>query len=371
MITRESLYFISLRQAYLISPLYADRISSRTVLFTSVPRPYLDVATLRELFGEGVMNIWIAKNTKELEKQIEERDKIAFKLESAENSLIRTANGNRTKAIKEAEKHNKKSGGNSDQGELVDGKASTYLDPKKRPTHRLKFLIGKKVDTIDWCREQLSVKNPAIQKVQEEYLSGKGENSGSCFVEFETLRQAQSAFQSLTHHAPLHMAPRYIGKHPKEIIWKNLRLKWWERVIKSYAVTALVVVTIIFWSLPVAFVGFISNLPVLITTKNFTWLSFITALPKPLYGLITGLLPSVLLSVLMSLLPPYLKCTLSPRACCMALLTLDSVGKDQWSTYVLGLRLCCSELLFWLSGRSSFPRHNTKFWSNCRCWSDC
>ena len=36
MITRESIFYINLRQAYLLSPYYASRISSRTVLFTSV-----------------------------------------------------------------------------------------------------------------------------------------------------------------------------------------------------------------------------------------------------------------------------------------------------------------------------------------------
>lgn len=42
MITRESIYFINLRQAYLMSPFYTSRISSRTVLFTSVPEDYMD-----------------------------------------------------------------------------------------------------------------------------------------------------------------------------------------------------------------------------------------------------------------------------------------------------------------------------------------
>lgn len=36
MITRESIYYINIRQAYLLSPLYASRISSRIVLFCSV-----------------------------------------------------------------------------------------------------------------------------------------------------------------------------------------------------------------------------------------------------------------------------------------------------------------------------------------------
>lgn len=36
MITRESIYYINIRQAYLLSPLYAERLSSRTVLYCSV-----------------------------------------------------------------------------------------------------------------------------------------------------------------------------------------------------------------------------------------------------------------------------------------------------------------------------------------------
>lgn len=42
MITRESIFYINLRQAYLMSPFYTSRMSSRTVLFTSVPEDYMD-----------------------------------------------------------------------------------------------------------------------------------------------------------------------------------------------------------------------------------------------------------------------------------------------------------------------------------------
>lgn len=39
-ITRESIYFINLRRAYLLAPFNSARISSRTVLFTDVPVEY-------------------------------------------------------------------------------------------------------------------------------------------------------------------------------------------------------------------------------------------------------------------------------------------------------------------------------------------
>src|ERR1700759_2886703 len=37
MVTREMIYYINLRQAYLLSQLYASRISAGTVLFPAVP----------------------------------------------------------------------------------------------------------------------------------------------------------------------------------------------------------------------------------------------------------------------------------------------------------------------------------------------
>jgi hypothetical protein len=62
---------------------------------------------------------------------------------------------------------------------------------------------------------------------------------------------------------------------------------------------------IVFWAIPVAFVGVLSNLTYL--TNTLTFLQFICNLPTVLIGLITGLLPAVLLAVLMALLPIVLK----------------------------------------------------------------
>jgi hypothetical protein len=100
LITREHIFYINLRQAFLLSPVYANRISSRTVLFTSVPEPYLDERKLRKVFGESVRRIWITGDTKAVDDLVEERDKVAMRLEAAEVKLIRLANAERLKAIK-------------------------------------------------------------------------------------------------------------------------------------------------------------------------------------------------------------------------------------------------------------------------------
>ena len=306
MVMRESIYYINLRQAYLLSPLYASRMSSRTVLFTSVPNAYLDEPKLRRMFGTQVKNLWIANECKEIEDLVEERDKVAFKLEAAETKLVKLANAARLKSIKKGGAHENNLAGADVDGESGSA-AARWLKPKDRPTHRLKFLIGKKVDTINWCRQELERIIPKVDALQAKYRAGEGKFINSVFVEFYTQSQAQAAYQSLTHHQALHMSPRFIGISPEAVIWKNLKINWASRVVRNILVLAFVTVLIIFWSIPVAFVGVLSNIKALEATPGLTWLSFLNKIPSVIFGLVQGLLPSVLLAVLMSLLPIILR----------------------------------------------------------------
>ncbi|KAB5577769.1 hypothetical protein GE09DRAFT_1087316, partial [Coniochaeta sp. 2T2.1] len=300
LIMRECIYYINLRQAFLLSPLYANRISTRTVLFTSVPTPYLDEAKLRKVFGDTVRNIWISGDTKKLDDLIEERDKVAFRLEKAEVKLIKAAN-------KERQKHLKKQGSadaadpiplDAESGSL----AARWLTPKKRPHHRLGFLglIGRKVDTINWCRSELQRLIPDVEAEQASFRAGHYKKIPGVFIEFRTQAEAECAFQVLAHHTGLHMSPKYIGIRPSEVIWKSLALPWWQRLIRRYLVIAFISALILFWAIPVAVVGAISNVNYL---KTISWLTWLDKIPSFIMGVITGLLPAVALSILMSLVP--------------------------------------------------------------------
>lgn len=90
-----------------------------------------------------------------------------------------------------------------------------------------------------------------------------------------------------------------------QVIWSNLKIKWWERVIRQIVIIGFVVALIIFWSVPVAVVGAISNINYL--TCILPWLDFINDIPKVILGVVTGLLPTILLAVLMALLPIILR----------------------------------------------------------------
>ncbi|KAG5924875.1 hypothetical protein E4U61_005722 [Claviceps capensis] len=309
MITRECIYYINLRQAYLLTPHYAKRISARTVLFTSVPQEYLDEAKVRQMFNNAVKNVWIAGNTEELDKQVEERDKVAMKLEGAEVKLIVAVNKARAKALKK--KGEQVAEPDSEGGNVI----SRWVPDKKRPSHRLGFLglFGKKVDTIEWGRAELEKSVPEIERAQAEWKqNGNFTKVGSLFVEFHTQADAQAAYQVITHHQALHMGPKVIGVKPQDVIWKNLSISWWQLILRRYAVYAIVAAMIIFWAIPVAVVAIISKVSFLQTLPGLTW---IASIPEKILGFISGLLPSVALAILMSLVPVFMRALAKVAGC--------------------------------------------------------
>jgi hypothetical protein len=88
---------------------------------------------------------------------------------------------------------------------------------------------------------------------------------------------------------------------PEEVVWKNLSVSYTSRKSKLMLATVVIWIMILFWTIPVAFVGCLSNINYL--TNKLHFLSFINDIPKVVLGVVTGLLPVVLLAVLMALVP--------------------------------------------------------------------
>ncbi|EGO58484.1 hypothetical protein NEUTE1DRAFT_82913 [Neurospora tetrasperma FGSC 2508] len=390
MVCRECIYYINLRQAYLLSPNMSNRLSARTVLFTCIPKPYLDEAKLRKLFGDSVKNIWIPKNTNYLRGLVEDRDDVAERLEKAEIELIKKANTVRMKNIREGKgappfagepatddpQSSKtssfslhQSNESAQDGDLEKGTkpnpvrirerrteappipvdetetpglpgedpgapkksqaddlgpeyqhpygypaslpdvrgsvAALFVRANDRPHHRPLHNFGRRVDTIRWTRARLKVLNRDIWKLRRKFRAGDGHPLSSAFVEFDSQASAEAAYQILSHHQPMHMSPRYIGVRPEQVIWSSLRIRWWEQIMRQFLMLALVVVAIIFWSIPSAAVGIISNIDFL--SEKVPFLFWIPLLPKVILGVIKGLLPAVALSMLMAIVPAGLR----------------------------------------------------------------
>lgn len=292
LIYRELVYYTTFRHVLQTTPFYDSLLSSRTLLLTEVPSTLLQEPELRSYFPTAT-NLWYARDYKELEKKVEERTKLSNKYEGTLNKVINKAVKLRNKLLKK----------NKPTPEPADDLNKYLKDGKKRPTHKLKFLIGKKVDTLDYGVERLGELNREIRKGQLE--SGANTQIPSVFIEFPTQLELQKAFQAIPYHPELKKAQRFTGLAPDDVIWENLALTKTKRRIKKIIASTVLTLTIIFWCIPVAVVGAISNINML--TDKVPFLKFIEKMPPKIMGIITGLLPVVLLAVLMSLVPPFIK----------------------------------------------------------------
>ncbi|TFK73459.1 DUF221-domain-containing protein [Pluteus cervinus] len=347
----EMRHFILERQKYLISPKHAKSVQANTILITGVPEKYLSKGLLHKMYNElpgGVKKIWINRDLKELPDIYDRRMDACAKLESAETALLRTAAKLR---LAELKKRGVTSGKKSSDPEVGSAEDFVPAVPREsRPQHRLGSIpfTGEKVDTIDWAREEikkctelLEEGRKVIAKEDEEaeaedqaVYGAQGSRAAaaklkefggkmkqvvtrkkaseyqypplnSVFVTFNKQIAAHLAINSLAHHEPYRMSARYIEVAPADVIWSNLGLNPYEikvRVAISWAATAAL---IIFWAIPVAFVGVVSNIHTVCAQAS--WLAWICTLPKIVVGIISGILPPVLLAVLMMLLPIVLR----------------------------------------------------------------
>ncbi|KAL1593300.1 hypothetical protein SLS60_010908 [Paraconiothyrium brasiliense] len=278
LIWRELSYLIKLRQAYLLSAWNSSRISSRTVLFTNVPDEYLTHQRLHRMFS-GVSQVWLTSDFAHLEEQVDDVNKTALKLEGGEMKLIQ-------KAVKAAVKSRKGSGADGQTTQPKPTSWNEFVASKDRPTHRLKLLIGKKVDTIDYGKDHLRELLPEVQASQRSHIAGKEKLLNAVFIEFETMAAAQTASAITIHDKPATFVARQTGILPGEIIWKNLKMNSWNRSLRRGLATAFIFAMILFWSFPVAVVGIISNVNYL--TGNVPFLRWINDIPQAVVAKLAG-----------------------------------------------------------------------------------
>ncbi|CCE33609.1 uncharacterized protein CPUR_07535 [Claviceps purpurea 20.1] len=379
MIVRECIYYVNLRQAYLSSSYYADRISSRTVMLTCVPKEYQDERRLRRLYGDQVKRVFIPRTSKALEKMVKERQQTAERLEKAEITLIRTANSARQKTLARSpdlaesstvlqasmakSTHSKQvalvssqstendaTGRNPHELELPESAtylavltdqktesevnetaspekgdedddedyqhpyglspdipdvrgsvAAQWIPVERRPYHRPIGNFFRRVDTVRWTRNRLRELNVQIHKMRKQVGRGGGITLPTVFIEFYNQEAAQAAHQVLSHHRPLQMSSRLLGVRPDEVIWSCLRMTWWELIVRRFLILTLVTAAVIFWAVPSAFIGSISNIETV--TKHFKFLNFLNLLPKVILNFIQSFLPAIALSLLMAIVP--------------------------------------------------------------------
>jgi hypothetical protein len=334
LIGRETLYLAKVRTAYLLTTWSASRISQRTVLFTDVPEEHLTLDAIHTLFS-NVAQVWLVPDVDDLEDDIEELEKTVPKLEASEIKFMKKVTKKQQKSPSEKDSTSEKS---------------------LRPTHRLKPLIGKKVDSIEHYRQQLKDLLPRIKSAQQSHISGKEKTLTAVFIEFSTLAAAQAAATQRTHRRPTSdITTRQMGVLPAEVIWKNLGISSKSRFVRKLVATLAISALILFWSIPVAIVGIISNVSYL--TENVPFLAWIDSIPSVILGVVTGLLPTVMLAVLMALVPVICRCKLLPYSSrAQELMVTYSLCKTRWRRHALRSRTPNAKLVLRIPGHPSLPR---------------
>ncbi|KAG8731630.1 hypothetical protein FRC11_003222 [Ceratobasidium sp. 423] len=333
-IKKEMRNFVEKRQRHLVDPIHSASAQANTVLITGVPRKFLDEEALAQLFQHvpgGVKKVWLNRDLKDLPDIYDRRTAASNKLESAEFALVATAQKLHRKHTLALAKAAKKGQDITTvkppvpDADLENAAvADRYVPRSERPTHRLppfKWLpfglpfMGEKVDTIEWARKEVLESDKLLTEGRQKLAEDRA-NIGvdldenypplnSAFILFNQQIGAHIAAQILVHNQPYRMAEKHTEVAPADVIWGNLGINPYEARIRraiSYAATAAL---IIFWAIPVSFVGIVSNVAQL--CAKYRWLHWLCELPDAVVGIISGILPPVALAILMMLLPIVLR----------------------------------------------------------------
>ncbi|KAE8227813.1 hypothetical protein CF326_g7277 [Tilletia indica] len=297
--------FIVRRQEFLTSEKTKDSHQSRTILVTGIPNELLSERKIAQLYSHlpgGVVKVWLNRNVKDMPDLVEERQKWCNKLEAAETSVIKTA-------YKKVNKKKIPEEGNNDV-EASQDPIDKYLKPKERPSHKLGKVpcMGEKVDTIQWCREEIARLNKLIGDKRSAVATDYKEYPplNAAFILFKTQVAAHLAVNAQAHHQPYRMNDRYMGAHPADIVWDNLSMNPYEKKIRSAIGWAITLAMVLFWIIPIGLVGVFSNIGGLASKVPFLGFLNSDALKVPV-GIFQGILPTVLLAVLNMLLPIILR----------------------------------------------------------------
>ena len=234
------------------------------------------------------------------------------------NSDEMKGDGDEKDALKQAETvdypspfHDERDGPDNDP----DARWRRFLEPSNRDTTRLTpwsplwlpflpswLFIGKKVDTIYHCRNELARLNLEIQLDQQR--PERFPLMNSAFIQFNQQVAAHMACQSLTHHAPRMMTPRLIEISPDEVRWEYMNVGWIERDVRAGLSLVFIIALVIFFIIPSTFIGGLSQLSSLSQQNHFRW---IARIPSFWQNLLQGLGPVIATTVAFALVPLILR----------------------------------------------------------------
>jgi hypothetical protein len=308
-------HYVRVRQHYLVSHAHSSTAQACTILVTGIPPKYLSESALTRLFNHlpgGVRKVWVNRDLGDMPELYKRRLKACKMLESVETSLLNKAIKLNSKKEKKTAKASHKDNSFAPSGDPEAARTllvEELVPRKERPTHRLPPFtwlpfsipfVGKKVDTIEWAREQVQELNVQLEQRREilagdvartttaeaqvthrthrigagklnvtipavpvavplvktrpvvEFSDQTYPPANGAFILFNKQIAAHLAAQTLVHHEPYRMSEslKYIEVAPEDVIWDNLVMNPYDRRIRLALSWAATIGLIILWAIP-------------------------------------------------------------------------------------------------------------------------
>lgn len=182
---------------------------------------------------------------------------------------------------------------------LAHAEAVLAENEKARPMHRTGFLglIGQKVDTIEYCNEQIKELTPKLET--EQRTTVKEKQVASAIVFFNSWPAAVSASQTI-HSQLLDKWSLMEAPEPRELLWENLSIPFFTRLVRQYVVYVIVFFTIFFYMIPITFISAFTTLENL--KKYLPFLKPIVNQPE-IKTVLEAYLPQIALLAFLAILP--------------------------------------------------------------------
>lgn len=249
----ETRKIIQIRQDYLGSQ---STVTDRTIKLSGIPRELRSEDKIKEFLEKleigKVESVTICRDWKKLDKMVEDRSYVLRKLEEAWAVHLGRS---KTKIIRlpeplDSHSTNDHQDDDGNEGDNLMGGSHVTPYEKPRPTTRIWYgflnLQSRKVDAIDYYEEQL-------RKMDDKISAGRKKEykpTPLAFVTMDSIPACQMAVQALLDPSPMQLLAK-LAPAPTDVVWRNTYMPRSSRMMRSWIITAFIIVLTIFWLIPV------------------------------------------------------------------------------------------------------------------------
>lgn len=314
LIISETRKVIEVRQEFLGTQ---TTVTDRTIRLSGIPKYLQDEEKVKEFIESldigKVEKVVLCRNWKELDEAMDARMDTLRRLEEAYTIHLgyrRIERNHETLPIAQPSPPEPRGygtpGDDEETATLVDangeGMNGNNVRPysKSRPQATIRYgfmkLQSKRVDAIDYYEEKLRQADEQVKRLRQKQF----EPTPLAFVTMDSVASCQMALQAVLDPSPLQLIANQ-SPEPIDVIWPNTYLPRRSRMLRSWSITALIILLTVFWSAIYAPVAVLLNVETI--GKIFPGFADMLAEHNNIRSLINTQLPTIILSLMLVLIP--------------------------------------------------------------------